>query len=109
VSASQRSKGARGELEVIHLLRDAGWKDARRTSDGRGQQSRGDVTNGPQGCHLEIKRQERGNVPVWLRQAQADAGELDVPIVVHRPSRMEWMATLPLSDLLPLLALKERG
>lgn len=107
MSASQRNKGARGELEVIHLLRDAGWKDARRTSDGRGQQTRGDVTNGPAGVHIEVKRQERGNVPVWLRQAQADAGELDVPVVVHRPSRMGWMATLPFEDLLELLALRD--
>jgi hypothetical protein len=108
MGASQRAKGARGELEVIHLLRDAGWKDARRTSDGRGQQSRGDVTNGPAGVHLEIKRVERGNVPVWLRQAQADANPHDVPVVVHRPSRMQWMCTLPFEDLLALLALRER-
>jgi hypothetical protein len=109
MSATERRKGAKGELEVVHLLRDHGWKDARRTSDGRGQQTRGDITNGPAGVHLEIKRVERGNVPAWLRQAQADAGPLDVPVVVHRPSRMEWMATLPLEDLLVLLELKERG
>ena len=30
-------------------------------------------------------------------------------IVVHRPSNHAWMATLPFEELLPLLALRERG
>jgi hypothetical protein len=109
VSARERAKGAVGEREVIQMLKDHGWKDARRTSDGRGQQSRGDVTNGPQGVHIEVKRQERINVPACLRQAQNDAPGQDMPLLVHRPSRMGWMATLPFEDLLALLALRERG
>jgi hypothetical protein len=107
MAARERRKGATGELEVVHLVRDHGWTAARRTSDGRGQQTRGDVTNGPAGVHLEVKRQERLNVPGALRQAQADANPLDVPVVVHRPSRQEWMATLPLDELLALLRLRE--
>lgn len=109
MSARERAKGARGELEVVQLLRDAGWKNARRTSDGRGQNSRGDITNGPAGVHIECKRQERINVPACLRQAQNDAPGTDMPLLVHRPSRMGWMATVPLEDLLALLALRERG
>lgn len=108
MSASQRTKGAVAEREVIHILRDHGWPEARRTSDGREQSTRGDVTNGPAGCHLEVKRQERLNVPAALTQAADDAGA-EIPIVVHRPSRHPWMATLPLEELLPLLALRERG
>jgi hypothetical protein len=107
MSARERRKGAVAEREVVQLLRDYGWRTARRTSDGRGQQSRGDVTNGPAGAHLEIKCQERLNVPAALRQAHDDANPLDVPIVVHRPSRQEWMATLPLDELLALLQLRE--
>lgn len=109
MSAAQRLKGAAAEREVINLLRVYGWRDAGRTSDGRAQSARGDVVRGPAGCHLEIKRQERLNVPAALDQAIGDANKLDVPIVVHRPSRHAWMATLPLEDLLPLLALRERG
>jgi hypothetical protein len=107
MSARERCKGAVAEREVVQLLRDHGWTTARRTSDGRGQQTRGDITNGPAGAHLEIKRQERLNVPAALRQAHADANPLDVPIVIHRPSRQAWMATLPLDDLLALLQLRE--
>jgi len=109
MAARERRKGAAGELEVIHLLRDHGWRDARRTSDGRGQQTRGDVTNGPAGIHLEIKRQERLNVPAALRQAEADAHPHDVPVVVHRPARMQWMATLPADELFALLRLREQS
>lgn len=106
---AERSKGAHGERAVIALIREAGWPHARRTSDGRGQSGRGDVAGGPAGCHVEVKRQERLNVPRALAQVRADADPLDVPVLVHRPSRSEWMATLPLSELLPLLALRERG
>jgi hypothetical protein len=57
---------------------------------------------GPVGVAIEIKRQEKLNVPRAFDQLKADAGAL-IPLLVHRPSRHEWMATLPLTDLLPLL------
>lgn len=107
MGAAHRSKGARGEREVIDIIQSHGWLNARRSSDGRIQSHRGDVLHGPQGCHIEIKRQERLNVPAALTQAAEDALPHDIPIVIHRPSRHEWMATLPLEELLPLLALRE--
>ena len=98
MSARERAKGKRGELEAIALIRWSGWPDAHRTSDGRGQSGRGDVAGGPAGCHIEIKRHERLNVPEALAQVRADCDRLDIPILVHRPSRSEWMATLPLTS-----------
>jgi len=109
MSRREREKGARGERELCTIFRQAGWKHAERTSNGRAQSTRGDIANGPAGCHIECKHVERLNVPGALAQIRADADPLDVPILVHRPSRAPWMATLPLGDLLPLLALKERG
>lgn len=109
MSASQRRKGKDGELEAIHILKAHGWTHAERSSNGRVQFARGDVIAGPAGVHLEIKRQERLNVPAALSQAIRDARPTDVPVVVHRPSRHVWMATLPLEELLPLLKLKEMG
>ena len=107
MSARERRKGAVAEREVVALLKDHGWKDARRTSDGRDQQTRGDVAGGPPGVHVEVKRQERISVPACLRQTIADANPLDIPVLVHRPSRQGWMATLPLEDLLVLLQLRD--
>ena len=107
MGSRERRKGATGELELAAILRDHGWPRARRTHDGRAQVDRGDIANGPAGCHLEVKRQERLNVPAALAQTVADAGPTLVPILVHRPSRHVWMATLPLEELLPLLRLRE--
>ncbi len=107
MSASQRTKGAAAEREVINIFKAAGWPHAERTSNGRPQDGRGDVTNGPAGCHIEVKRHEKLNVPKAFDQAVADADALDIPVVVHRPSRHEWMATLPLDELLALLQLRE--
>lgn len=109
MSKVERAKGARGELEVVHLFRECGWPDATRTSDGRGQGQRGDIARGPAGCHFEVKRVERLNVPRALRQIEADANPLDIPILIHRPSRADWCATLPLSELLPLLQFREQA
>lgn len=109
MSAMQRNKGARAEREIVDILHAHGWLRARRSSDGRAQSTRGDVLHGPEGCHIEIKRQERLNVPAALTQATEDALPHDIPVVVHRPSRHGWMATLPLEELLPLLALRERA
>lgn len=109
MSARERLKGATGEREIIAALKLCGWKNAERTSRGIAQLGKGDVANGPAGCHIEIKRQERLNVPAAFDQVKRDAHYRDIPILVHRPSRHEWMATLPLDELLPLLALKERG
>jgi hypothetical protein len=107
MSGTERRKGADAEREIIAILHANGWTHAERTSNGRDQGGRGDILAGPPGCHIEIKRQERLNVPKALSQAIADANHLDIPIVIHRPSRHQWMATLPLEDLLDLLALRE--
>ena len=107
MSASERRKGGVGEREVVRALKDAGWPRAERTSNGRAQHARGDIAHGPEGVHVEVKRQERLNVPKAFRQIEADANPLDIPVLVHRPSGQDWMATLPLSDLLDLLKLRE--
>ena len=109
MSVTQRRKGANGELEVVKILHAHGWGWAERTSRGTAQEGKGDIARGPAGCHIEVKRQERLNVSAAFDQVKRDAGQHDIPILVHRPSRHEWMATIPLEELLPLLALKERG
>lgn len=106
---TSRTKGANAEREVVQILRVHGWPLAQRTHDGRIQANRCDVSGGPEGVSLEIKRHEKLNVPAALDQLKRDAPPLDIPILVHRPSRHEWMCTLPLEDLLPLLKLRERG
>lgn len=107
MSAASRNKGAVFEREIVAMLRMHGWPQASRTSDGRAQTQRGDITKGPAGCHFELKRHERLNVPAAFDQVVKDADPLDIPVLVHRPSRHEVMATMPLLELLPLLKLRE--
>lgn len=107
-AAGRRAKGAAFEREIVHILRKAGWPYADRTSDGR-QQTVGDIEDGPASTHIECKRHEKLNVPAAFDQVMAHAGPFDIPILIHRPSRHVVMATLPLDELLPILALKERG
>lgn len=109
MSKTERAKGGRGEREVVHIFRDSGYPDAERTSNGREQKGKNDIANGPAGCAVEVKFVERLNVPKALDQLVRDSDPLDIPVLVHRPSRHRWMATLPLDDLLPLLVLRERG
>lgn len=109
MSARERLKGATGEREVIQALRRFGWPHASRTSNGRDQGGRSDIADGPEGCAIEVKRQERLNVPKAFDQLLRDSDPTDLPILVHRPSRHAWMATLPLDELLPLLALREKA
>lgn len=108
MSATERRKGAEFEREVAKLLRERGWTYAGRSSDGRKQADRGDIINGPEGCHLELKRQERLNVPKAFDQVIQDAGDC-IPILIHRPSRHEIMATLPAEELFALLRMREVG
>ena len=58
----------------------------------------------------EVKRHRgRLDLPQAIRQAEAAAGDHDLPVVAHRRDGEPWRATLPLVDLLELLAWRERG
>lgn len=107
MSRTERSKGKRGELELVHLLRNHGWPDAKRTSDGQRQHGRGDIAHGPAGIHLEAKRQETTSIWTWCAQAEAEAPPGCIPVVAFRRSRSPWMACIPLDELLALLAHRE--
>jgi Holliday junction resolvase len=107
VSARERRKGARGELEVVEELHRAGWSDARRTSDGRTQTGRGDVAGGPPGVVWEVRRTER--LAVWrlLEDAQRHAANGEIPVGAFRRSRSDWAVVLPLDRFLSLLRERE--
>lgn len=105
---ASRDKGARGELEVLQLVRDAGWTRATRNF-ASGAVGNGDLAHGPAGVVFEVKRTERLDLPGAYRQAVEAAGPHDLPVVAHRRSRDPWLATLPLDELLALLRLRECG
>jgi Holliday junction resolvase len=109
MSRTERLKGQVGEREVVALIRQHGWPHAERTSRGVAQKGRSDISGGPASCAIEVKRQERLNIPKAFDQLLADANAGDLPVLIHRPSRHAWMATVPADELLALLALRERA
>lgn len=102
MSSMSRHKGAAAEREVVSILRDHGLK-AQRTAPLQSARDSSDAdVIGVEGCHLEIKRQERVQIDAWCAQAERDAGTL-TPCVVWRRSRQPWRVALPLEDFLALV------
>jgi len=109
VSASERRKGAEGEREIVELLRGHGWPRAHRNF-GSGSAGGGAVAQGPEGTVIEVKRHRgRLDLPKAIRQVEEAAGDHALPVVAHRRDGQPWRATLPLVDLLELLAWRERA
>jgi hypothetical protein len=101
---NSRAKGARGERAFAGFLRNYGLAAY------RGQQFRGG-TESPDvvcpdlpSCHFEIKNCKASLEPyLWLEQAIKDAGPGKLRIVVHRAKHHEWIAILPIEDLMKLV------
>lgn len=122
---SQRTKGAQGEREVIHLLEPvvaAAIEDAEQFLNAALPRDRlglvrntwqsavggSDIGNLP-GLSIEVKRQEQACPNVWWKQAvdQASLPGGGKPILIWRRNREAWKvrmwATLPLPLLPPSL------
>lgn len=99
---NSRQKGKRGELELAAVLRAHGYS-ARRGQQYAGANGDADVVGLP-GVHIECKRVERLNLDAAMAQAVRDARAGEVPVVMHRRNRGQWMATLRLEDFLRLEA-----
>lgn len=93
---NSRSKGKRGELELSKILKEAGF-DTRRGQQYCGANGDADVVGIP-GIHIECKRVEKLNIHDAMDQARSDAREDEVPTVMHRRDRTEWLVTMRLDD-----------
>ncbi len=91
---ASRTKGVAGEREVARIYEDAGLTV-------RGLEGSGDhlVLGGVVTLHSETKRQERLQIPAWIKQAASEAPPGTVPVVAFRQNRGEWWACLPLERL----------
>lgn len=93
---NSRSKGARGEREVVKLLRDWLGPVVRRCWERA--QARGHDVDVP-GWGIEVKRYQRIALHRWFEQASEQAARLNVrAVLVHREDRGEWLATVRLED-----------
>ena len=105
---AQRERGARGEREVVGLLKDAGYQDARRGHQmySRGGEYNADVMGLP-GIHIEVKRTEHLRLYDALSQAKADCGHR-MPTVWHRRDDCEWVVIMRAEDWLEMYGVWER-
>ena len=97
---NSRAKGAAGEREIANILKGYGY-DTRRGQQFSGLQGDADVVGLPY-AHLEIKRVEKLNLDKAMEQSKRDARDGEMPIVMHRKNRAEWLVTMPLTDWMKL-------
>lgn len=93
-----RNKGKRGELELVHELRDLGIDGVHRAQQYCGSASSADIL-GLTGIHPECKRTEALSLYTAYAQAVRDsAGTDDIPVVFHRRNGKQWLAIMSLND-----------
>ena len=54
------------------------------------------------GIHIECKRVEKLNIYDAVEQSKNDARTGEMPVVMHRKNRKEWLVTMPLDDWMKL-------
>ena len=84
---NSRAKGKRGELETAHHLNRLFGCNARRGQQFRGSPGSPDVITDLDGIHIEVKYVESFSLYKALDQSRRDAGDAEVPIVIHKKSR----------------------
>jgi hypothetical protein len=94
--ASSRRKGAAAEREFLTILRDQLGDPMIQRNLEQTRSGGGDCAISLGGTSLEIKRQERSNLPAWLAQAREQAGE-DVPALAYRANRQPWRVLVELT------------
>lgn len=97
---ASREKGKRGELSLMHILRDTYGYPVRR---GYVFQHESDLV-GLQGIHVECKSVERLNVREAYRQAvdEAQKRKDGLPVLFHHKAREGWLVTLSLEDFMDM-------
>lgn len=97
---NSRDKGCRGERELSSKLKEYGF-DTRRGQQFSGANGDPDVVGLPR-IHIECKRVEHLSIYKALSQAIGDAKIGEIPVIMHRKDRCEWLCTMRLQDWINL-------
>ena len=100
MSATQRNKGKRGELEAVRLLQ-AIYPDARRRVVNHAGVEDGVDLDNTGALRVQVKRQARYVPVTTLDEVRDDSG---IPVVLTKCDRGEWRVIMRASDLLHILA-----
>jgi hypothetical protein len=56
-----------------------------------------------EGVHVEVKRREQIRIEQWMREVEAKAHPLEIPVCAFRSNGEPWRVCLPLDDFATLL------
>lgn len=93
---ASREKGKRGEREASNFFKEYGY-DTKRGVQYHGGPDSPDVAGLPD-VHLEVKRVQALRLYDALSQSEADSGESEFPVVMHRKDREQWVIIQPIED-----------
>ncbi|WFF72696.1 hypothetical protein [Proteiniclasticum sp. QWL-01] len=99
---NSREKGARGERALAKKLREHGYMEARRGQQYSGANGDPDVVGLP-GIHIECKYTERLQLYDAMAQAEHDAREDEIPVVIHKRNHCKWLAIMDLNNFIKLI------
>lgn len=100
---NSKQKGKRGELELVHYLKDRGYT-ARRGQQFCGTPDSPDIITNIDNIHWECKRVEHLNINKAYNQAVSDAGD-KMPVVASKKNNAKWLVTMSLDDFLQYVQL----
>lgn len=95
---NSREKGKRGERMVAALLKQYGY-DAHRGVQYKGGPDSPDVVGLPH-IHIEVKFVENLRLQQAYEQSFRDAGEGEIPIVIHKKNREPMYVTMTAEDFM---------
>lgn len=95
---NSRSKGKRGELELMHILNDDYGFQTRR---GNAAFHEPDLMGLPD-IHIEVKRREQMRMADWIQQSKRDAKPGEIASVFSRRNGEDWMVTVDIEDFIRL-------
>lgn len=99
MTLNSRAKGKRVELEAAKALHEQGFTDARRGQQFSGGADSPDIADAIPGVHIEVKGVEALNIWKAMKQSRDEAGPLEVPIVLFKRNRGEWLVCVPLDQV----------
>jgi Holliday junction resolvase len=94
---NSRQKGASGEREVVHILREELGLEATRNLDQ--WRAGGHDILGLDGWAIEVKRAKTPRLQEWWEQTVRQAGTSKSPVLWYRLDRKYWRVIVPLHSI----------
>ena len=102
MTINSKQKGKRGELELVHWLKERGHEARRGQQYAGGTDSPDVICETLPGVHIEVKRTEKLNLYAALSQSQFDSLGQCIPTVWHRKNNRDWVVILSAEKFLEI-------